>query len=128
MLKSSLTTKQFFKKFGEGFGIHGCFHNSEWNPDWASDNAEFKRIFASKIFQKHIDNTTYKNINAVIFDNHIRFLTKSNYHGDLGTYFACYIPSEDTLYVFNNHIVSLSYHNELYGMTKKDFLREIKEV
>ena len=126
MLKSALTTKQFFKKFGEGFGVHGNFYNLDWNPDWASDNKELKKIFTSKRFQKHIDNTTYKNINAVIFGDHIRFLTKSNYPGDFGTYFACYISSEDTLYVFNNHIVSLLYHQELYGLTKEDIIKNLE--
>lgn len=116
MLKCSITTHELAKKEGHRFGTYTLEENG-----YREEEKEIKRIFCLKRMQKRIDNETYKYITAVVFEDHIRFFTKSE--RGTGMYFACYDCAEDILYVFTNRVCSLAHHNELYGLTKEDILR-----
>ena len=113
MIKRSITTTEFAKEKGSNFGGYESFWDEE---------KDVKRLFTLKRMQKYIDNETYKYITAVCFGDHVRFFTKFKNIVSLPMYFACYVSSEDTLYVFSNKVCSLAHYNELYGLTKEDVI------
>lgn len=113
MFKHTISTTNFAKEKGDHFGGYESFWDEE---------KDIKRIFTLKRMQKNIDNETYRYITVVRFKDHVRFFTKFENVVSLPMYFACYVPSEDTLYVFSNRVCSLAHHNELYGLTKEDII------
>ena len=119
MLIRNITTYSLAMEEGNRFGT---FTIDEECGFW-KERKEIERIFGSKRMKKRIKNETYKYITAVLFDDHIRFFTKSE--REAGMYFACYDCVTDILYVFTNRVCSLAHHNELYGLTKEDILREL---
>lgn len=114
MIKCSISTHELAEEKGNHFGVY----ESHWD-----EVKEINKIFNSKRMQKRIDNETYKYLTVVHFKDHIRFFIKSK----CGTpmYFACYSPLEDTLHVFSNKVCSLAHHNELYGLSKADIIRDL---
>lgn len=95
---------------------------------WWSEQKNNKHYASLKRNKKYIDIATYKNIKCLMFPNCIKFFVKSEYYNDYDfedTAFACYDYLTDTLYRFNNHYVSLSIDNELFGRTKESVINEL---
>lgn len=117
-----IATYELAEKYGFRFGTTTLNEKDSHSKQ----EKEIERIFNAKYKRNFtINYDVYDTIVAVIFNDHIRFFTKPEEKYDDPFYFATYDCTTGMLYVFSNHCTSLSYYNELYGLTKQDVINQL---